>query len=414
MERSEELYGAILRKDLETADKLISEGVTLDSEIREALIKGPGSIANYSASRCNYYKKFTDFAEHASVDDFAAAVEKLYELVGEPLYNTIGEYRYGIYRDRFYDPKFFETLLKCCSGKQMRKQWTMREAIDRNSVRLLEICAKYGWLKIPRIRDAVIEYSQKKDRPECTAWLLEFKNRTADLAAEQTRAEKKMLRELNADPNSLTELRKIWKFEKRGDGTVIILGYKGDRIEITVPEKIGGDTVTALGEYAFSPYANRIRADRRALRKAITKVILPDTIESIGEFAFFQCRSLTRIELPESLTAVSKGMLDITGLERIVIGGNVKKIGGVAFWGCRDLRYVKLCEGVAEIDVAAFYNCGNLEIIELPRSLEKAPPCTMTESPFWNCVKLTAVVYKGSYAEKYCMENKINYKYAEE
>ncbi len=50
-----------------------------------------------------------------------------------------------------------------------------------------------------------------------SAWLLEFKNRIADFAAERDRAEKRMMRELNANPNSVTELKKIWGYEK---GTV--------------------------------------------------------------------------------------------------------------------------------------------------------------------------------------------------
>ncbi|MDE6728784.1 MAG: leucine-rich repeat domain-containing protein, partial [Oscillospiraceae bacterium] len=260
----------------------------------------------------------------------------------------------------------------------------------------------------------LIEYANEKGKTEAAAWLLDFKNRTADLAAERTRAEKKAERELNADPNSLTELKKIWRFESNGNGTIIITGYKGDRREIAVPEKIGDNIVTALGEYAFSPDAKRIREEQRAVRRAITKVTLPDTIESIGEFAFFKCKSLTEINIPEKLAEISKGMLDITCLESIVIGGNVKKIGGVAFWGCRDLKYVKLCDGVVEIDVGAFYNCTGLETIELPRSLKKAAPHTMSEGSFWNCINLTALVHKDSYAEKYCEENKINYKYTEE
>ena len=38
--------------------------------------------------------------------------------------------------------------------------------------------------------------------PISSAWLLDFKNRTADFAAERKKAEQKMMRELNANPNS--------------------------------------------------------------------------------------------------------------------------------------------------------------------------------------------------------------------
>ncbi|MDE6726703.1 MAG: leucine-rich repeat domain-containing protein, partial [Oscillospiraceae bacterium] len=275
----------------------------------------------------------------------------------------------------------------------------------------------------------MIQYASDNGKTESTAWLLDFKNRTADLAAERKRAEKKAERELNADPNSLSEIKKVWKFEKQESsdstsaqgrqqsnpgGTVIVTGYKGDSTDVIVPEKICGDTVTAIGKYAFSPNAERLRKEQRALREAITKVTLPDTIESIGEFAFCKCKSLTEINFPKKLTKISKGMFEYTGFENIVIEGHIKRIGSAAFYVCRALKHVKLCEGVAEIGSGAFYNCTELETIELPRSLERVPSNVMPNAPFWKCHKLTALVHKGSYAETYCKENNIAYKYKDE
>lgn len=409
---ADELYKAIITLDKKRLKELKESGAVLTENVRGVLENGAGRSVSVENPAYQFWFSMLREIKETPTEDFAEFAALLRAEVGKPLHYSEGLWVWG--NKRAFEPRFFEITLENFNQKKMPKKISMKRIIDENELGCLPICEKHGWLKNPKTRDELIDYATENDRTEITAWLLDFKNRTADLAAERERAEKKMQRELNANPNSITELRKIWKFEKLENDTIIILGYKGDRRKITVPEKIGGFTVTALGEYAFSPYANRIKAEQRALRKAITEIVLPDTIEHIGEFAFYQCKSLTRIDLPERLAEISKGMLDITGLESIVIGGNVKKIGGVAFWGCRDLRYVKLCEGVAEIDVAAFYNCGNLETIELPRSLEKAPPCTMFESPFWNCIKLTAIVHKDSYAEKYCKENKIIYKYMEE
>ena len=409
---ADELYKAIMTLDKKRIKELKESGAVLTENVRGVLENGAGRSVSVENPAYQFWFSLLREIKETPLEDFAEFAALLRAEVGKPLHYSEALWLWG--NKRAFEPRFFEITLENFNQKKMPKKISMKRIIDENELGCLPICEKHGWLKNPKTRDELIDYATENDRTEITAWLLDFKNRTADLAAERERAEKKMQRELNANPNSITELRKIWKFEKLENDTIIILGYKGDRRKITVPEKIGGFTVMALGEYAFSPYANRIKAEQRALRKAITEIVLPDTIEHIGEFAFYQCKSLTRINLPERLTEISKGMLDITGLESIVIGGNVKKIGGVAFWGCRDLRYVKLCEGVVEIGIAAFYNCGNLETIELPRSLEKAPPCTMSESPFWNCVKLTALVHKGSYAEKYCKENKIIYKYMEE
>lgn len=409
---ADELYKAIITLDKNRVEVLKADGAALTENVRNVLENGAGRSVSVDNPAYHFWFSLVREIKEMPVKDFKAAAAMLRAEIGKPLHYSDTLWLWG--NKRAFEPRFFEVTLDNFDQRKMSKKKAMKRIIDENNLGSLPICEKYGWLKAPKTRDELIEYANENGKTEAAAWLLDFKNRTADLKAERTRAEKKAERELNADPNSLTELKKIWRFEKREDNTIIITGYKGDRTEIIVPEKIGDNTVTALGEYAFSPHQKRLRKEQCDLRRAITKVTLPDTIESIGEFAFFQCKSLTEINIPESLTEISKGMLDITRLESIVIGGNVKKIGGVAFWGCRELKNVKLCEGVEEIDVGAFYNCTNLETIELPRSLKKAPPNTMSEGSFWNCYKLTALVHKGSYAEKYCGENKIAYKYTEE
>lgn len=465
MERSEQLFEAVLRRDFAAADELISAGATLDGDIRDALVKGPSSAANFVLARYNYYNRFMDFAAKASVDDFAAVVEKLFELVGEPLYNTFGEYRYSTcYHDKFYDPRFFETLLKCGSGKQMRKQAIMQEIIEKNDTELLEICARYGWLKMPRIRDAMIKYSEDKNKTECTAFLLDFKNRNFDLAAEREKAEKRMERELNADPNSVTELKKIWRFKKLEDGGLEITSYKGDQTEVVVPEKIGKNIVTAIGSGAFSGMtwgASRTPKEICDFRKEnVTRITLPETVTAIGENAFSYCSNLKEInvpygvktievsafrstgleaielpetvecikdyafwgcrmrtiKLPQSLTEIRSDAFSYSWLEKIEIPAGVKAIPKSAFWHCANLKEIVLHEGIEEIK-PAFFDCQALEKINLPASIKKIVNYKRngkTASPFADSHKLTATVERGSYAEKYCAKNNIAYKYKED
>lgn len=187
---------------------------------------------------------------------------------------------------RFGKPELFKLLLDNFNQSKMNKTKIMKEIIDSGCVEHLAVCAENGWLKQPRKRDEMIGYSTENESTECTAWLLDFKNRTADLAAERAKAEKKAERELNANPNSAVELKKIWKYEKREDGTVIITGYKGDRTEVIVPERIGKNAVTAIGEYAFSPNALRLTEEQTVMRCRITKVIIPEGVTAIGENAF--------------------------------------------------------------------------------------------------------------------------------
>lgn len=350
MTDNEKLYAAILNGE--------NVSGTLDGDIREALVHGPTWSSNFNLARWNYYEQFTSFAQKTTPEEFAAVAERLYNAVGEKLYNNIGEYRYGIYRDLFFEPVFFEALLKFFDDKKMRKQMTMQEIIDKNSVDLLEMCARYGWLKLPRIRDAMIEYSQKKNRTECTAFLLDFKNKNFDLAAERERAEKKTERELNANPNSVSELKKLWGFKKREDGGLVITSYKGTREEVIVPEKIGKDIVVEIGDSAFCIFARRITPEAKEFRR----------------------RSLTKITLPNSVRIIGKG----------------------AFWDCEALESVNIPEGVEVIRENTFAECRSLERLVIPRNVK-----SIERRAFHSCVKLTVIAERGSYAEDYCVKSNI-------
>lgn len=359
------------------------------------------------------FKNASNFAGNMNSEKFLKVFGMIVEELGDEKIRGNMTF-YNSYLERVLSPESFKFILEHFDRASMNQTKILKKLIDKEAVPCLAIAAEEGWLKLPRKRDELIQYASDNRKTESTAWLLEFKNRTANLKAEREKAEKKLLQELNADPNSLTELKKLWKFEKKEDGTVIINAYKGSRSEVIVPQKIGGDIVTTLGEYAFSPYAKGIREQQRQIRREITKITLPDTISSIGEFAFYQCKSLREINIPKRLTEVSKGMLDLTDIENITVGGSVQKIGSVAFYGCRNLKTVKLFEGVKEIEMAAFYGCTALETAELPRSVEKIAHATIVDNPFHACHKLTILLRKGSYAECYCKQNNINYEYINE
>lgn len=398
------LYYTILGGWEEAYEVLKSRGAKLPAEIRTAI-----SAKNTFRGANMWWMQFQAILHYVETDALIRALRLLGREFGDDKIKfTITFYQYV---NIINDAEAFKLFLAHFDQSRMNKTAIMKDIISKELTPCLAEAEQNGWLNNPKKRDEMIKYASDNGKTESAAWLLDFKNRTADLAAERIKAEKKMLRELNADPNSLAELRKIWKFENREDNTIIIIGYKGDRTEIIVPEKIGNEIVTAIGEYAFSPDAKRIREEQRNFRKSITKITLPDTIESIGEFAFFKCKALAEINIPAGLVEISKGMLDCTALEEIVIGGSVRKIGAVAFYSCRGLKTVKVCEGIEEIDSAAFYNCSALETVELPRSLITIADSDKSVYPFWGCRNITVMVHKGSYAESYCERKRINYKY---
>ena len=72
---------------------------------------------------------------------------------------------------------------------------------------------------------------------------------------------------------------------------------------------------------------------------SLTSVTIPNSVTSIGYWAFYDCSSLTSITIPNSVTS----------------------IGNSAFSGCSSLTSVTIPNSVTSIGEYAFYNCINLE-----------------------------------------------------
>lgn len=281
--QADALFRAVLSGDKPQADTLRANGTALTDEVKRTLVNGGGSMFSNDPKSNLWYYYLTDLG-NIGAEDFIYLSRVFREETGEPLYysDTLG----AAIGDIFYDTGVFTCIAECYDIKRIKKKRTLQAMIRRNKTELLAVCEKLGWLKNTKTRDELIEYSRQREKTESTAWLLDFKNRTADIAAERAKAEKKAEREMNADPNSVTELRKIWRFEKREDGTIIITGYKGAQKLVTVPERIGKAPVTAIGEYAFSPNAPRLTHDKELLRTQVEKIVVPSSVRTIGRLAF--------------------------------------------------------------------------------------------------------------------------------
>ena len=102
-------------------------------------------------------------------------------------------------------------------------------------------------------------------------------------------------------------------------------------------------------------------------------IIIPETVTynsityyvtSIGDWAFFGCRSLTSITIPEGVTSIGNCAFEYcSSLTSITIPESVVNIGGFAFEGCSSLTSITIPEGVTSIGNCAFYGCSSLTSI---------------------------------------------------
>lgn len=120
----------------------------------------------------------------------------------------------------------------------------------------------------------------------------------------------------------------------------------------TTKEYVIPETVTTIGEYAFY-YSSKL-----------TSVIIPKSVTSIGANAFHSCKKITLFELPEALENI--GMRAFTGCEAVksfVIPNAVTSIGRYAFEKCKTLETVTIGSSVNSIGRNAFNNCNSLTSI---------------------------------------------------
>ncbi|MDE6731714.1 MAG: hypothetical protein K2J77_02405 [Oscillospiraceae bacterium] len=277
------LFYAIVFEDEKMTVELKRLGVTLTEKRRRMLTEKSGQ---------NDILIWTSFLERSKTERFVPALSRLQRELGAKFHNTKGIYE-AIF-DKLYIPENLRFYLKNFDKPTPNQTNILKLMIVKNSIAGLAFAESVGWLKHPKKRDELIEYASERNSTECTAWLLDFKNRTADLAAECAKAEKKQERELNASPDSVSVLKTLWNYKKREDGTIIINGYKGDRTEIEVPAKIGKSPVTAIKSEAFCPYQGGvIKKTNGRFLKTITEITLPASVVEIGEKAFAYIDNLT-------------------------------------------------------------------------------------------------------------------------
>ena len=128
--------------------------------------------------------------------------------------------------------------------------------------------------------------------------------------------------------------------------------------------------------YADDVLFNKDKSEIVSFRNQnIESYIIPDSVISIGDGAFYSCSSLSNIVIPNSVTDIGNSAFSFCrSLTNIVIPDSVTAIGKFAFWGCSSLSNIVIPDSVTAIGDYAFYYC-SLSNIVIPDSVTAIGIC---------------------------------------
>ncbi len=97
---------------------------------------------------------------------------------------------------------------------------------------------------------------------------------------------------------------------------------------------------------------------------------IPSTLTGIGDCAFYECKGLTSINIPNSVTSIGNDAFALSGLTSITIPNSVTSIGDCAFYECKGLTSVTIPNSVTSIGESAFLGCEALTSITIPDAVK--------------------------------------------
>lgn len=177
-------------------------------------------------------------------------------------------------------------------------------------------------------------------------------------------------------------------------------------------------TLTVSGEGAMYDYAskdfNGLKATSAPWRDYIDSVyslVIEPGVTAIGSYAFYGCRCLTSVSIPESVTSIGQSaflnvpwlaslgdyavvngtLLAYQGTDTdIVIPDGVRCIHHSSFYKRSEIETVVMPNSVEEIEASAFYGCSALREITLSAGLKY-----VGDYAFNDCIALENVYYNG-------------------
>lgn len=146
-----------------------------------------------------------------------------------------------------------------------------------------------------------------------------------------------------------------------------------------VKKVVIGNSVTSIGSGAFAECIN------------LTSVSIGSGVTFIGGYAFYNCVSLSNISIPKNVKSVGEYAFRYCSSMTVAsVAYGCETMGDYVFANCKKLEKVTLPNSLTSLGTYAFYNCSKLKSVTVPSGLSSVPYCA-----FKNCVSLKTVVLKN-------------------
>ena len=145
------------------------------------------------------------------------------------------------------------------------------------------------------------------------------------------------------------------------DGTVELTGFstKAEATDAVIPSPVQGHRVTSIGDGAFYDC------------KKLKTVTLPDSVTSVGTVSFYECTNLVEVNLRNSVRSIGdNAFMFCKNLGSVKLPDSIISIGTGAFSSCTSLGSVKLPDSIISIGTGAFAHCTILESVTIPSSVQ--------------------------------------------
>lgn len=198
--------------------------------------------------------------------------------------------------------------------------------------------------------------------------------------------------DLNIGKDGILSIPEIVRYGTK-DLKVVKIGDKSFMSNMEIKDVQVPNGIESIGEYAFYDCKNLLALSAENIRMVsmhafdgcigLTHLSLGEEISEIKEYSFASCSSLTNFKYDKNIHSIGAYAFSKSGLEHFTFGEDALTISEYAFCDCMNLKSVEFQGGNTELAIGMFKDCENLANL-----INISVPSIIPSFCFQNCTSL--------------------------